>query len=490
MALPEDLVAQFRGVALQRLDRIEAAWAQILVRFDGAASSSLHREVHTLKGESRILGFIDINLVCHKLEDLLAVARARGYAVDEDFDLIVNMALRFMAMLVRKRVGAQLGGIDLPGFVKQIDQILEEARSDLGGRSRTGSMPPLVRTATPSRVPLAVRDRLGAVAIDAFIEYAAAKEIRRNRLRSSWHAMRELLAIQRAVVGADQLAKHEAGALGLARELGKDLDVVFEPGAAEVTSELLAAIDVAILHLVRNAVDHGIEPPEARIATGKPARGCVTIAARLREEGFVLTVADDGRGIQFDRVRARAVELGLVLPEIAAKLAHDRLVELLLLPGFSTRTEANEISGRGIGLDAVRASVLEVGGTLVARSEEGAGTTWTVTFPVPALEVSGHVVRALDVPFPIVIESAWQLAPAVSAPPIDLARALGLGDGGTGTPVQFERAGTRVAFLCDRAPVAVQARRLIVTPPAALGEIVAIDAVEALLLRPERVKPI
>src|SRR5687767_9403818 len=137
MAQPEDLVTQFRVVAQERLERIEAAWAHMLVALGDDSGAALHREVHTLKGESRVLGFTDVNLVCHKLEDLLEVARARGYAIDEDFDLTVNMALRFMGMLVRKRVGSQLSGIDLPGFVRQIDQILQEARPELGSRART-----------------------------------------------------------------------------------------------------------------------------------------------------------------------------------------------------------------------------------------------------------------------------------------------------------------------------------------------------------------
>ena len=111
MPLPDDLVHQFRAVALERLERVEAAWSQVLTSLNDEAATLIHREVHTLKGESRVVGFTDVNLVCHKLEDLLEVARARGYAVDEDFDLAVNMALRFMAMLIRKKVGSHLSGI-------------------------------------------------------------------------------------------------------------------------------------------------------------------------------------------------------------------------------------------------------------------------------------------------------------------------------------------------------------------------------------------
>src|SRR5262245_27355994 len=103
--VPAELVDHFRAVALQRLDRLELAWQNVFSDLDPRAAAAIHREIHTLKGEAQMVGFGDVNLVCHKLEDLLNVARANGYAVSEDFDLAVSMALRFMAMLVRKRAG-------------------------------------------------------------------------------------------------------------------------------------------------------------------------------------------------------------------------------------------------------------------------------------------------------------------------------------------------------------------------------------------------
>jgi two-component system chemotaxis sensor kinase CheA len=484
VGLPEELVVQFRGVALERLERIESSWTQMLVATSEEASTRLHREIHTLKGESRVLGFTDVNLVCHKLEDLVEVARARGYAVDEDFDLTVNMALRFMGMLVRKRVGSQLGGIDLPGFIRQIDQILTAVRPELVGRTRTGNLLP---AASPPVLSV-LRERLGPIAVDTFIEYAAAKGNRRNRLRASWHGLRELIGLQRALVGAGQLTKHKSGALSLARELGKQLEIAFEPGTAEVTTEVLAAIDVAVLHLVRNAVDHGIENPAERALAGKPPLGKVRIRGGMRDEGFVLTVTDDGRGIQFGRVRSRAVELGLVSRATVDTLDHDRLVDLMCQSGFSTRTEANEISGHGGGLDTVRAGIVELGGVLTAKSVDGEGTTWTITVPVPQLTVHGYVVRASGVPFPLVIEGSWTAISDGPAPEtaLDIASSLGIGTARSGSPFRFARGTQEVSLLCEQPPTPGRVRRLIAAPPASLGEIVAIDLIEALMLRPDR----
>src|SRR5262245_58634047 len=188
MGLPDDLVTKFRTVALERLERIEAAWEQVLRDLDPTAAVIVHRELHTLKGDSRMVGFADVNLVCHRLEDLVAVARAHGYAVDEDLDLAVNMALRFMTMLVRKRAGTNLGGFDLPGFLRHIDKLLEDAREP-GARTRPTGAPPILRSGHAGKLPRQTRDQLAVPAVDAFIEYGAARGQRRNRLRTSWFAL-------------------------------------------------------------------------------------------------------------------------------------------------------------------------------------------------------------------------------------------------------------------------------------------------------------
>jgi two-component system chemotaxis sensor kinase CheA len=441
--------------------------------------------VHTLKGESRMLGFTDVHLVCHTLEDLLEVARARGYAVDDDFDLSVNMALRFMTMLARKKVGSHLGGIDLPGFIRQIDQVLSESRPEVP-RTRSGSFPPTNRINGLARVPSALREKLAPIALDTFIEYASALGVRRDRLRGSWHALREMIGLQRAVVGPAQLVKLKTNALALAKELGKHVDVSFALATAEVTAEVLAAIDVATLHLARNAVDHGIELPAERIAAGKPANGKIALRGGVRDDHLVVELEDDGRGIQWDLVRERAIALG-ISPTSVAALDHERLVDLLCQPGFSTRTHATDVSGRGVGLDAVRAAVAELGGTLGATSRDGHGTTWTVAIPVPTLTVHGYAIRPSGCTFTVLLDARW--LPSLRRPSdrvIDVAAALGVGASTGGELLAFERGDERIAIPCERPAAAGQGRRLIATPTTALGEVVVIDSVEALLVRVER----
>lgn len=486
--IPEELVQQFRTVAQERLDRVEAAWASVLQSFDDSAATLAHRELHTLKGESKMLGFSDVNLVCHKLEDMLEVARARGYAVDEDFDLAVNMAIRFMAMLVRKKVGAQLGGIDLPGFIKQIDGILAEIRPEPKVRTTTGSMQPLKAVAAAPRVPAAVRARLALPAVDAFVEYASARGARRDRLRASWHGLRDLVGIHRAVVGPAQLAKHKQGTQGLARELGKQVQVVFDITSAEATAEALAAIDAALVHLVRNAADHGIEMPDVRVAAGKPAEGTIKVVCGIQGDQLVASVTDDGAGIDVEAVRLRAVDAGL-LPATERDIG-DRWLDFVCQPGFTTRAKVNEVSGRGVGLDVVRSGILEVGGSLAATTTRGRGTTWRITIPLQRMTFDAKVLRVPHVPFPIVLEAGWQAVdPVPDVPVIDVAHRLGLVEDATKEPARyFEREGTVVALVADRAPQATTARRLIATAPPAYADVVVLEAVEGLLVHLDRMR--
>jgi two-component system chemotaxis sensor kinase CheA len=487
MAIADDIVAQFRTTALARVEAIEQAWSSVLASLAEDASLTIQREIHTLKGESRMVGFTDVNMVCHKLEDLVDVARARGYAVDDDFDLAVTMALRFMAMLIRKRVGADLSGIDLPGFVRHIDNVLK--RHEHTGRGRPGSVPPLLRPSLSTRMTTLLRTQLGPAAVDAFIEYAVAHGPRRDRLRSSWHLLRDMIGIQRAVVSAAQLGKYKPSVLSLAKDLGKDIEIVFEIATSEVTTEVLAAIDVAALHLVRNAADHGIEQPDVRAAAGKRATGTIVLRGGPRDGDFVLEVEDDGSGIDYERVHARAIELGLV-PEGAA-LDPERLVDVMCHPGFSTRTEANEISGRGVGLDAVRGSAVDLGGSLTAQTTRGVGTTWTMKVPVPTLAVRNTAIRAPGLRFPIVLDPVWQPLSGHPKLPIivDVAAALGLAPSNSiSTSIWwFTNGELEVGLQCGGRPAPVDARRLITTPATSVAEVATVDSVEGLLLRPERI---
>ena len=168
----------------------------------------------------------------------------------------------------------------------------------------------------------------------------------------------------------------------LARQLDKEVRLVLRGTETAVDRDILAALDAPLGHLVRNALDHALEPPAEREAAGKDPEGRLVVAAAHRGGALVIRVEDDGRGIDAERVRARAVANGLVESAMAASLTPDEVLEFLFLPGFSTAGTVTDVSGRGIGLDAVQAMVHASGGSVRLSTMPGEGTTFSLHLPV------------------------------------------------------------------------------------------------------------
>jgi len=176
----------------------------------------------------------------------------------------------------------------------------------------------------------------------------------------------------------------------LAQRAGKRVEVVLEGQDTELDRSVIEQVGGPLMHLVRNAVDHGIEPPEERERAGKPAAGRLCLAAFQEEEGIVVVVEDDGRGIDTDRVRQKAVALGILSPEAAGRLSEEEAVELIFHPGLSTAQAVTEVSGRGVGMDAVRAGVQALGGSVEVETRRGQGTRFLLRLPLTLA-----IVRAL-----------------------------------------------------------------------------------------------
>ncbi|WP_029006968.1 chemotaxis protein CheA [Azospirillum halopraeferens] len=180
----------------------------------------------------------------------------------------------------------------------------------------------------------------------------------------------------------------------LAGRLGKSVDLRVEGEATEADKDVLDALGEPLLHLVRNAVDHGIESPEQRRAVGKPETGVIRITARQDRDGIVIDVADDGAGVDADKVLRTAVERGTVTADRAAALTRQEALALILLPGVSTAGTVTDVSGRGVGMDAVRTAIVRTGGSIAVDSVPGEGTRISLTLPLTMLVTPVMVVSA------------------------------------------------------------------------------------------------
>ncbi len=272
-----------------------------------------------------------------------------------------------------------------------------------------------------------------------------------------------MVPVRRAFAPLPRIARDVAVATG------RDLRIELTGEDVELDKQVLDGVADALKHLVINAVDHGCEPAEVRLAAGKPAQAVVTVAARSVGGTVVLEVSDDGAGIDEERVRAKGVALGVLPPDSA--LSGAPLHGLLFAPGFSTTSTVTETSGRGVGLDVVRDAVEELGGSVEVHSEAGAGTSFVLTLPVTLGVLRCLVARVggerYAVPVPGVVESlslrdaevrtfagaTVVVRHGVSVPLLDLGTALGL----TRPPGEQPRAalvvrqgGGQVAWAVDR----------------------------------------
>jgi two-component system chemotaxis sensor kinase CheA len=179
----------------------------------------------------------------------------------------------------------------------------------------------------------------------------------------------------------------------LAAACGKEVRIEMEGQETELDKTIIEAIKDPLTHIVRNSVDHGIERPEARVERGKPAEGCLKMRA-YHEGGQVnIEITDDGGGIDYERVKQKALQRGVITAEQAARMSDHETLHLIFLPGFSTAEKVTNVSGRGVGMDVVKTNIEKIGGTVDLQSQVGEGTTLKIKIPltlaiIPALIVT------------------------------------------------------------------------------------------------------
>ena len=466
----QKLLPRFRETTADRVERISA----LLLEWErGAATAEsrqeLAREFHTLKGETRMMGFGGIASVVHAAEDLLkALPREQpGDRVDallRACDAIVPMldapvegdaasqklaaSLRTLIALADRPATTPTTAVataSAPRSAAERPAMTPAPRAaggairarPEGGGHREAKLKVPDRT-TSIRVDVDRLDEIAALAGDMLVEGERAMRRSRelNALFGRWarlsdrviavaervrdpktarlmeqiegdvHLLRsDTFRFSRSHTEASSSAQAQFGLLtdrigsarliplsgvfasfpraarDMAREQGKEVECVVQGGETGVDKAILLSLSDPLVHLVRNAVDHGIETPEERVAAGKPRSGRILLSARVDGDLLVVTVEDDGRGISPERIRAAALEKGLLGEQQAASLSPRAVLDLLFTPGFSTHAQPGETSGRGVGLDVVRKRVTSLGGSVAVESEPGKGAVFTLRMP-------------------------------------------------------------------------------------------------------------
>ncbi|MDD2913984.1 MAG: chemotaxis protein CheA [Gallionella sp.] len=195
--------------------------------------------------------------------------------------------------------------------------------------------------------------------------------------------------------------KYPRLARDLARSLGKDVELVLVGEETEMDKTMIEDLNDPLVHLVRNAVDHGVETIEKRIAAGKPEKSIVELSARQEGDHILIIIKDDGRGMRPDVIRNKAVEKGLITNEMANTLDENQCLELIFLPGFSTKEEISSVSGRGVGMDVVKTNISKLNGIITIQSEPERGTEITISLPLTLAILPVLILRLGDQSFAV-----------------------------------------------------------------------------------------
>jgi len=423
----------FRQVVGERVGRLNLSWIDFETK--GVDPAGFLRESHTLKGEASLTGFVEVARLVHLVEGFVKLVRDRHQGPDQVAGDLVLRGLDLITALVQAEPGAWSS--QATAFVSELQALVPGAESDANAIPNVSapSTPSVVltRPASPRReasVRIASEkiDRLPGVVSDMLLSHVRCRQVARelhhiretaaDTLAASGLAQDDQRARQWALVvaglaGIESRLREESHTLSrvvaeldsatrelrmtplwtllerfpvplraLARSLSREVRLDVEGEQVEVDKTLLERLEEPLLHLLRNAVDHGIEDAETRKRLGKPVEATIRVAASVVGQRLHLRVSDDGAGIDHAAVRRRAVEMKLLHPAEADSAPDAQVIRSIFAAGLSTRGHVTELSGRGIGLNVVLDVVEGLGGTVDVTTQVGQGTTFDIYVPI------------------------------------------------------------------------------------------------------------
>ncbi len=203
----------------------------------------------------------------------------------------------------------------------------------------------------------------------------------------------------------------------IARDAGKQIDLELDDGGAEADRQVLERLREVILHLLRNSVDHGIEPPATRLAHHKPATGHIALRATINGDYLTIAIEDDGAGLDTEAIKQRAATLGMLNENDLHRLSETELIDMIFLPGFSTRQTVSKMSGRGVGLDIVRSQIERMHGRVSVQSSAGAGCVFTLQVPLSLTSSHGLLIQMKQATYMLPLDSLQRI---VAVTPADI----------------------------------------------------------------------
>lgn len=419
--------------------------------------NDIFRSAHTIKGAAGFLGFKQLVEVAHATENVLNKLRQGEMKVNSAIMDVILQAVDFIKLLIGNIRDNNQKEEDLSGITARLNGVLESgvdgqergARSEesgvggheLGGEETEPLPPPdSQQTALDRPFTVEVRQpteqtiRVDTKRLDDVLNLVGELVLGRNRLAklnsiiegTDWEfapVFNEVASHIDLITSDLQLAvmKTRMQPVGkvfgkfprlvrdLARISNKEIDLRLSGEDTEVDKSVVEEIGDPLVHLIRNSIDHGIEPPDVREKNGKTRKGTVGLSAYQEGDHIVIEVSDDGKGIDAGAVRAKAIEKGLITESDADKMSDKEMLGFIFLPGFSTAKVVTDVSGRGVGMDVVKTNISKLNGTIEIDSRPGVGTRFSIKLPLTMAIIQTLMVgvggEAFAIPLSNVIEA-------------------------------------------------------------------------------------
>lgn len=428
---------------------------------DPALLNDVFRAFHTVKGGAGFLSLTALVNLCHAAEDVFNVLRAGKRKMDptlmdavlQSLDHIQSMMaavaqdqplvdappslIATLHALARNEpppppraepVARNSETISEDEFEALLDQLASDKKPPAALAEAKPPVPaPAAKTPEPSpaAAPVAAAPavetsvRVDTLKLDKMMNLVGELVLVRNRLKTLRGAQGE--ALVKAIGQLDFITRNLQGAVmqirmqpikkvfsrfpklarDVARGLGKQVEVELQGEDTDLDKNLVEALADPLMHMVRNSVDHGIEMPEVRTKAGKPAAGKLLLAAQQEGEHILITVKDDGAGMDAEKLRGKAIQKGLLDSATAARMTPEESFQLIFLPGFSTKENISDLSGRGVGMDVVKTAISKLNGSVSIESRVGYGSTIRIRVPLTLAILPGLMVQVADRQFAI-----------------------------------------------------------------------------------------
>ena len=476
----DELTREFLIESQEGLDRMERCLTELEERpQDTALLAEIFRSVHTIKGTTGFLGFKRLEKLAHAGENLLGLLRdGKLTAQPSVITGLLQLLDGLRSILKIIEADGNEGDGEDSGLIEKLEELQApalagSAKTAHGRQAPVAAPPPPAPPAPPPSTdpiqgapvaaahaaPVALSApepdassrprvpanstaestlRVDVTLLNRMMNLVGELVLTRNQVLQATAADPNLTLLSRRLdmVTADLresvmkarmqpvsniFSKMPRIVRDLSQSLGRRVRVIMEGQETELDKSLLEAIKDPLTHAVRNSLDHGIEPPDIRLAAGKDPEGTLRLRAAQEGSHVIIEVADDGAGIATEKVRAKAIERGLITAERAAQLAERELLQLIFLPGFSTAAAVTNVSGRGVGMDVVRTNVEKIGGKVEIDSRPGKGTTLRLRIPLTLAIIPALIVRSLNQSFAL---PQGALSELVHVPPSQAAASI------------------------------------------------------------------